>query len=146
MAQAVDAAVSAAQAQSSEAFTAAIGTLRGLDQEQVAVLLGAITRDLLERSHPNGLDSDDAEQVVRSSLVAAAPWYEPLDGNAIILALTGALGVTDPDESTPPDRGPVLAHGLILIAELLSVAAITLPPILDQALRELMRAQTIELP
>ena len=146
MALAVDAAVSAAQTQSGPAFGEAMTTLSSLDQEQVAVLLGAITRDLLERSHPDGLDSDDAEDVVRSSLVAAAPWYEPLDGNAVILALTGALGVTDPDESTPPNRGPVLAHGLLLIADLLTVAAIALPPVLDQALTELRRAQTIELP
>ena len=110
------------------------------------MLLGTVTRDLLERSHPNGLDSDDAEEVVRSTLAAAAPWFEPLDGNALILALTGALGVTDPDESKPSDRGPVLVHGLLLIADLLTVAALALPHVLDQALRELMRAQTIELP
>ena len=146
MALGVDAAVSAAHARAGEAFGEATITLRGLDQEQVAVLLGAITRDLLERTHPDGLDSEDAEEVVRSSLVAAATWYEPLDGNALILALTGALGVTDPDESKPSDRGPILAHGLLLIADLLTVAAIALPPVLDQALRELMRAQTIELP
>ncbi len=146
MAVAVDAAVTAAQAPSRELFDDAISALRRLDQEQVAVLLGAITRDLLERSHPNGLDSDDAEEVVRSCLVAVAPWYEPLDGNAVVLALTGALGVNDPDESTPPDRGPVLTHGLLLIADLLTVAATALAPVLDRALGELRRAQTIELP
>jgi hypothetical protein len=146
MALAVDAAVAAAHAESGEAFAQANDGLRRQDQDQLAVLLGAITRDLLERSHPNGLGSEDAEEVVRSCLVAAAKWYEPLDGNAVIQALTGALGVSDPDESCPVNSLPVLTHGLLLIADLLTVADQSLPAVLNRALRELMRAQTIELP
>ena len=58
MALAVDAAVSAAQSGDAAAFTDATANLSRFDREQLAVLLGAITRDLLERSHPDGLDSE----------------------------------------------------------------------------------------
>ena len=146
MALAVDTAVSAAQLGDGAAFDDAVGVLRRLDREQVSVLLGAITRDLLERSQPDGLDSDDAEEIVRHCLLAAGTWFEPLDGNAVILALTGALGVTDPDESTTPDGLPVITHGLLLIADQLTVARQALSPVLERALREVMRAQTMEMP
>jgi hypothetical protein len=146
MAQAVSAAVSAAQSGDAAAFTEAAASLGRLDREQLLVLLGSVTRDLLERSHPDGLGADDAEQVLRGCLISAAPWYGPIDGDALLGALTGALGISDPDESPPPDGAAVLAHGLLLIANQLQILAQGLPPILDGALRELMRAQTVELP
>jgi hypothetical protein len=146
MALAVDAAVSAAQAADTAAFTETTGALGGLDREQLLVLLGSVTRDLLERSHPDGLGADDAEQVLRRCLISAAPWYGPVDGDALLGALSGALGISDPDESPHPDGGAVLAHGLLLIADLLTALGQALAPVLDSALRELMRAQTVELP
>jgi hypothetical protein len=146
MALAVDAAVSAAQSSDAAAFTDAMADLGRVDREQLAVLLGAVTRDLLERSHPDGLDSDDAEQVLQSCVRSAASWYEPVDGDSLVLALTGALGISDPDESPPPGGTAVLAHGLLLIADQLKILAQGLPPVLDDALHDLMRAQTIELP
>jgi hypothetical protein len=146
MALAVDAAVSAAQSGAAAAFTDAVADLVRLDGEQLAVLLGSVTRDLLERSHPDGLDSEDADQVLQSCVRSAASWYEPLDGDSLIVALTGALGVADPDEMPQPGGPAVVAHGLLLIADQLKILALALPPVLDDALRELMRAQTIELP
>ena len=149
MALAVDGAVSAARAGDAAAFAEAAADLGRVEPEQLAVLLGTVTRDLLERSHPDGLDSDDAEHVLRSALKLAAGWYAELDGDALILSLTGALGVTsDPDPGEPPRPGgaAVVAHGLILIADQLRVLGRPLAPVLDSALRELMRAQTIELP
>jgi hypothetical protein len=146
MAQGVDAAVAAAQSGEAAAFSDAVAGLVRLDREQLAVLLGTVTRDLLERSHPDGLDSEDADRVLQSCLRSAASWYEPLDGDSLIVALTGALGITDPDESPQPGGTAVVAHGLLLIADQLKILAQALPPVLDGALRELMRAQTIELP
>jgi hypothetical protein len=146
MALAVDAAVSAAQSSDAAAFTDAVEDLRSVDREQLAVLLGTIERDLLERAHPDGLDSDDAEQVLQNCIRSAAGWYQPLDGDLLVQALTGALGVSDPDESPPPDGTAVLTHGLLLIADQLKILNTQLPSVLDSALRELMRAQTIELP
>jgi hypothetical protein len=146
MALAVDAAVSAARSGDAAAFTDAIADFSRVDREQLAVLLGAVTRDLLERSHPDGLDSDDAEQVLQSCVRSAASWYERLDSDSLVRALTGALGISDPDESPQLDGTAVLTHGLLLIADQLKILTQDLPPVLDCALRELMRAQTIELP
>jgi hypothetical protein len=146
MALAVGAAVSAAQSSDAAAFTEAMAELSRVDREQLAVLLGTVTRDLLERSHPDGLDSDDAGQVLQSCIQSAASWYELLDSELLLLALTGALGMSDPDESPQPDGTAVMAHGLLLIADQLQVLHQELRPVLERALHELMRAQTIELP
>ena len=146
MALAVDAAVSAAQSGDAAAFTDATANLSRFDREQLAVLLGAITRDLLERSHPDGLDSGDAEQVLQSCIRSAASWYEGVDSDSLVEALSGALGISNPDEPPRADGTAVVTHGLLLIADQLKILAQGLPPILDGALHELMRAQTVEFP
>jgi hypothetical protein len=145
MALAVDAAVSAARSGAAAAFADAIAELGRMDREQLAVLLGAVTRDLLERSHPDGLGAGDAEQVLLSC-ARSAGWYEVLDADLLVVALTGALGVSDPEEAPPRDGAAVVAHGLLLIADQLRLLSQELPPVLASALAELMRAQTIELP
>jgi hypothetical protein len=146
MARAIDAAVSAAQASDGDAFAEAMGELARADHDQLVTVLGAVTRDLIERAHPDGLDSDDAEQLLESAIRSAAGWYAEIDSDAFIWALTGALGIGDLEEL--PDRGGplVLSHGLILIADLLTTSAQPLPPVLENALGELKRAQTMELP
>lgn len=68
-----------------------------------------------------------------------------LDSDVLVVALTGALGISDPDEP-PPDGAAVVAHGLLLIADQLRLLGQELPPVLEGALAELMRAQTMELP
>jgi hypothetical protein len=146
MAETVDAAVTAARAGDPAAFGEATAGLAALDREQLAVLLGTVMRELLERSHPDGLDSDDAQHVLSSTARRAVAWYEPLDGAALLEALIGALGVTDPDGAPQPDPDAVLAHGVLLIADQLHVLGQQLPPVLKYALGELQRAQTMELP
>ena len=146
MATAVDAAVSAARTADAAAFAAAMADLGRADREQLAVLLGAVMRDLLERSQPDGLDSGDVEQALRRCSTSAASWYELLDGEVLILALAGSLGITDLDEAPPPDAAAIVAHGLLLIADQLTTLQQDLQPVLELALHELMRAQTIELP
>jgi hypothetical protein len=146
MALAIDAAVSAARAGDAAAFKEATDDLGRMDREQLAVVLGAVTRELLERSHPDGLGASDAEEVLASCVRSAASWYEPLSADSLIQALTGTLGIHDPDESAPPPGPVVVAHGLLLIADQLKIMKQPLPPVLDRALRELMRAQTIEFP
>ena len=145
MARAVDAAVAAARAGEVENFTEATARLVRLDRGQLTVLLGAVVRDLLEQAHPDGLDADDAEQVLDSCLRAAV-WYPQLDRDAMIHALTGALGVSEVDESTAAGEPAVLLHGLLLIADQLTTLDRALPPLIEDALRELMRDQTVELP
>ncbi|MGH3251562.1 MAG: hypothetical protein ACRDOI_35875 [Trebonia sp.] len=146
MALAIDVAVSAARSGDGAAFADATSELARVDREQLAVVLGAVTRDLLERAHPDGLDPDDAEQVLQSAIRSAASWYRDLDSDSLLLALTGAIGLSDLDELPERDGPAVLAHGLLLIGDLLTGVAEALPPVLDGALRELRRAQTVELP
>lgn len=146
MAEAVDAAVTAARAGDHEEFGAATVVLAALDREQLAVVLGTVTRQLLERSHPDGLDADDVRHVLTSTAKRAAAWYPALDGTALLEALTGTLGVTDPDGEPHPDPDAVLAHGVLLITDQVEVLGQQLPPVLNYALGELQRAQTMELP
>jgi hypothetical protein len=149
MATAVDAAVAAARAGDAAAFAEAAGELSRVEAEQLAVLLGTVTRDLLERSHPDGLDADDVQHVLRSTLTLAAGWYDGLDGDALVLALTGALGIfaePEPDEQPRPGGDAVVAHGLLLIADQLRVLGQPAAPFLNGALTELSRAQRVELP
>jgi hypothetical protein len=146
MCLAVDAAVSAARSSEAGAFTDAAAGLSRVDREQLGVLLGAVARDLLERSHPDGLDSDDAGQVLQSCTRSAAGWYEQLDTGSLVQALTGTLGITNPDESPQPGATAVMEHGLLLIADQLTILALELAPVLERALHDLMRAQAIELP
>jgi len=146
MAVHIDAAVSAARSADSEAFGEAVDNLRSLDREQLTMLLGAVTRDLLERSHPDGLDSEDAEQVMQSCIRWAATWYRELDSDCLIRSLTGALGVSEQEDLPILDTMPVVTHGLLLITDQLATSGQQLPPLLDAALSELRRAQTIELP
>jgi hypothetical protein len=146
MALAVDAAVAAARSGDAEAFADAAAGLARAEAEQLAVVLGTMLRALLERSHPDGLDSDDVVHILRSCARSAAGWYAPFDADALLLALTGALGVTDPDESPRPDPAAVVLHGILLITDQLRVLARDLSPVLESALRELLRAQTVELP
>jgi hypothetical protein len=146
MALAIDAAVSAARDGNSEAFGDATAALALVDREQLLSVLGTITHDLLERSYPDGLDSDGAEEILQSCFASATGWYEPLDTDSLVGALTGALGISDPDDAPALDRTAVVAHGLLLIADRLTALDLAPAPVIDSALGELMRAQTVELP
>jgi hypothetical protein len=143
---AIDDAVHAARAGDGDAFAQAIAALTGLDREQLVQVLGAVSRELLERAFPDGLDAADAGEVLESCIRATVGWYPGLDTDALLRALTGALGLTDPDDGPVMDPGSVLVHGVLLIADQLNSRGEQLAPILTSALAELQRAQTVELP
>ena len=151
---AVHAAVAAAGAGDLHAFEAALAELgrggaRRPDPEQVGVVLGQLLGDLLERAHPDGIDSDDAERAVERCLRAARPWYPLVDEDQLIRALAGALRVDTQAASDAigvVDRAAVTAHGLLLVADLLMMSSQPLGPVLDDALAEVRREQTIEHP
>lgn len=150
LAVAVDAAVGAADAADTEAFGEALADLHRTDREQLQVLLGTATATLLERAAPDGLDAEEAERIVRGCFAAAAAWYPAIDADALLAAFTASVGVTeaDADPEAPPPPGPdaVLAHGLLLVAYLRTATRSALDEVLEHALRELHRAQTMELP
>ena len=73
MARGIEAGIAAAREGDGEAFDEAMQDLAHVDREQVGTLLADITRALLERAHPDGLDSDDAEELLRRCVRTAAP-------------------------------------------------------------------------
>src|SRR3954471_10458547 len=143
MAGTIDDAVTAARAGDADAFADAEAALSQLDAEQVRTVLGEMTRDLVERSFPDGLDAEDAELLLQGAIRFSAAWYPALDSDSLIRALTGSLGGSEPEDDVSISPRAVVAHGLLLIGERLSALALELPPVLNGALAELMRAQTV---
>ena len=141
LATAVDDAVTAAAAADAEAFTEALGRLVRVDREPLAGLLGDLAAGLLEGAYPDGLDAADAGDLLRRCTVRFA-WCARLDEDALLLALAGTLGVSLEQDDAPVPA--VLPNGLLLVAELLGARPVA--PVLETALRELRRRQTIELP
>lgn len=152
MERAVREAVTVAQGHDAEAFGAALATLSRLDREQLATLLGTVVQTLLEHRHPDGLDSDDVDQLVETTVRSAAPWYPRTDRDSLVRVIVGALGVSeiDDDESDIDKRRvdgiTVVAHSLILLADQLTGVPGGLRALLDHGLGELHRAQTQEMP
>lgn len=142
LADAVDDAVRAAGAQDADGFADALARLRRADPDVLATLLGTMTQQLIERRFPDGLDSDDAQQLIDG---AAAPWFDSFDRNHLAVALVGALGMHDPAETPGAEHQLVTAHGLLLIGELLPSEK-ALVGLVTDALGEIHRAQTVELP
>ena len=145
--RAISEAVEAASSQDAGRFALAADRLAVQDPQRLVLVQAWVLRSLLEESHPEGLSSADAQDVLRRCLLSTASWHAGADPTVLAQALTGALGLSDPDEAAAP-AGPVAfsSGAALLIADLLGVAGGSLPRYLDAALAELERAETIELP
>jgi hypothetical protein len=139
-------AIEAALSKDSDRFTAAADRLALQDRQRLVLLQAWMIRSLLERLHPDGLSSADAQDVLRNCLQSAAGWFPDTDPAVLVQVLTGALGMSDPD--APAVAGPETfgQHAALLTADLLSTTAQPLAGYLDAAFAELERAETIELP
>ncbi|MBF6270060.1 hypothetical protein [Nocardia farcinica] len=144
IATAVDAAVAAARAGDAAAFREATGELAELPGEQVGLVLAAIVRELLETAHPDGLAGDDARAVLEQVVRGAAAWLPEVDTGAVVAALTGALGVADPEDTTAPAAVPPAA--VLLTAHLADLARVPVRDYIRRALGEIARAETVEMP
>lgn len=110
------------------------------------MLLGTAVQGLLERRFPDGLDSDDVDQLVEHTLRSAA-WYPKIDHDSLVRVIVGALGVTEiDDEERQVDGMTIIAHSLVLLADQLSGVHDGVRALVDHGLRELHRAQTQEMP
>lgn len=140
----VPAATAAANAGDAEGFAEAVGRLSTVDPARVAVVLGWAVRMLLEELHPDGMDGEDLRGVLTACTTAAGTWESGVDPEVLLVVLTGALGMSDPDEqpALPPEA--VARNAVLLLAHLLGPR----PPAryLDAAFAELQRAETIEMP
>jgi hypothetical protein len=149
--RAVSEAVEAALSRDADRFALAADRLAVQDQQRLVLVQAWVLRCLLEHLHPDGLSSADAQDVLRRCLLSTAAWRPQADPGVLVLVLTGALGLADPD-SDPGGAslagGPAaLSQGAaLLIADLLSAAGSPLAGYLDAAFAELERAETIELP
>jgi hypothetical protein len=132
-----------------EQLTAAVDAVRGgdaipadlstVDPSRIAGLLGWVVRSLLEELHPDGMDGEDVRAVLTGC--AGRPHADPA---VLLVVLTGALGLSDPDEQPPVPPDAVAANAVLLVAYLLGTRP--LEPYLDAAFAELRRAETIEMP
>jgi len=145
LATALHHAVAAAQVADPVALDEAMGPLACIDPGAWSVVLGDLTRDLLERALPDGLDADDVGQLLQDVQHGTAPWHAPLDLDVMLVVLSDSLGVVLVDE-TPRHAQVVLRHGVLLVAHLLSRTGEPLPNALDRSLTQLQRAQTMEMP
>ncbi|MCM4076869.1 hypothetical protein [Paractinoplanes hotanensis] len=138
IAAAATTAVVAAQARDGEAFESAAAGLATLEQGQTGLILGTATRLLLERAHPDGLDSDAVREVLAQCVRSAASWHPATDAMVVLYLLAAALGVLD-DETEPPKPDELTRHAALLLAHLLGAR----PPheILTAALAEIEHTQ-----
>ncbi|GAB4068881.1 hypothetical protein GCM10028777_29180 [Angustibacter speluncae] len=115
-----------------------------VEPEHVRLVLGHIVRGLVERTHPDGVDADDLSDLLQD-VVRASAWYPELDATALVVVLTGAFGV-HPDEPVPaaPAAREVALAAAVLVAHLLRGR--DPGPLLDAALAEVARAETMEMP
>jgi hypothetical protein len=140
-------AVEAATSRDADRFTLAADRVAAQDLHRLTLVQAWVLRSLLEQLHPDGLSSADAQDVLRRCLLSTAQWYPEADPSVLVLVLTGALGLSDPDDASAAAAPAALSCGAaLLIADLLSVAGGPLAGYLDAGLAELERAETIELP
>ena len=137
--------VAAAGARDAAAFDEATTRLAALDPALVSEVLGTVVRALLEEAHPAGLAGDDLRTVL-TDCTRSASWASDVDPAALLVVLTGALGLQDPDEQPPIHPRSVGRHAVLLVAQLLGRTGSPLAGHLAAALAELARAQTVEMP
>jgi len=134
-------AVDAARAGDADRFAGALPALAALDQAQLTAVQSLVLRQLLERQHPDGLDADDLRQALADT-ARQAGWWPDLDPGTLGTVLVSSLGAAEPDQPTSQLAG----HGCLLIAELAGRQPEPLAALVRQALAEIQRAETVELP
>jgi hypothetical protein len=144
------AAVQAAADADAVALREAAEELAALDPEHTRIILGTVTRMLLEELHPDGLDSDDIRAVLGDSARGALGWLPDLDPNVLLIILAGALGIhpEEQDGVTRPAPLVLALHAPVLIAFLLAARGRNRPlaPYLTVAFGEIARNELMEAP
>lgn len=139
-------AVEAALGHDGDRFADAVDRLAVQDPQRLAMVQAWIVRSLLERLHPDGFSSADAHDVLRNCMQSAAGWFPEPEPTVLAQVLTGALGMSDPDQPAVAGATVLGRHAALLTAVLLSGTGQPLAGYLDAAFAELERAETIELP
>jgi hypothetical protein len=121
-------AVSAVRIMDAAAFDEAVARLAAAEPEQVRVVLAVVVRALREDLHPDGVSGDDLLELIKSCARSSLGWYPGVDLEVLVVVLTGALGVHEPDQE-PRRFSPldVARHAPLFIAELLAVGQARTP-------------------
>lgn len=145
-------AVRAAAAADGPALAECGPALASMDEPRLRIVLGEMLRSALEELHPDGLSSADAQDLIEQCTEQAG-WYPELDPQVLVVVLLGAFGAHDPDQQPTIPPAIVAQHAAVLLVDLLAGAAETEPArialaerLLNRALAELERAETMELP
>ena len=137
--------VSAAAREDAAALAEVRPRLEKVDPEQVRVVLGHVVRALVERTHPDGVDADDLSDLLQD-VARASTWCPDLDPSALVAVLSGAFGAVHRDDDEPlPHSAPEIATAAALLAVHL-LRGHDVGPLLDAALAEVARRETIESP
>lgn len=120
VAQSSLAALEAARAANAEAFSRATTDLAACEPERVRLVLGEVVRDLLERLHPDGLSAEDLQAAIRDCVRRSAGWYPDIDVQALVVVITGALGMHGDEDQPRYSPIDMARHAPLFIAELLS--------------------------
>lgn len=150
VAEATDQGVRAARAQDIEDFRDSVGRLEK-HAEVAREVHGLMVRELLEALYQDGVSGDDVSEVLRRTITGAGLWDAPVDPSAVVVVLTGALGVAEPDEdgegrTTAIAAADVVGAAVLVIADLLAAGKIDHKDYLMRAVEEIRRAQTVEMP
>lgn len=143
--EAVLAAARAVQAEDAPALDAASTQLAACDPEVLRLLLGGAVRTALERTHAQGLDDDDVRDLLERCVRSALTWLPHVEVPALLLVLSGALGVQDPDEDEVVALPVIAVHAVLLLAAL-GAGPARVQHELDLAIAEMARHQTVEMP
>jgi hypothetical protein len=122
MAAAIDAGVAAARAEDAGRLREAAAQLSKMDNTQTGKVMGGVLRQLLERGHPDGVDSDDIRDLLQECTRGAARWLPETDPHTLLVVLAGALGIhpDEHEEVAPPSPESISLNTPVLIAHLLT--------------------------
>jgi hypothetical protein len=137
-----------------DAFAAAVAGFAKLDVAALGIVQAGAVRSLLEQLHPDGLDAEDVREVLTACARAAA-WFVDFSPDLVLLVLSGALGMTDPDQQPLTGRVPLAAHACLVLEHLSAPTSEPSEPTgptdllarhLADAVAEIRRAETMEMP
>lgn len=140
----VSAAVGAAGTADAEELRSAAADLEALDAAHVSVVLGAVTRMLLEEQHPDGVDGDDLRAVLDGCSRWALGWLPETDPEVLLVIVAGALGVhpEEADGIARPKPAAIALHAPLLVAYLLGPKKVD--RYVTSAYAEIARAESMD--
>ncbi|WP_408016085.1 hypothetical protein [Rhodococcus artemisiae] len=140
-----DTALTAVRSETVPVFDEALAELNTLPYEQVTAVHAGMVRELLEELHPEGLTGEDVQSVLENALRNGMRWLPSLQPDAVVVVLTGTLGVHD-DEAPKVRPGDYVTAGLLVLAELLAARKAAPGRYLRRAVAEIERTETVEMP